>query len=406
MPPPFITKVRLVNYKSIAACDVDLGPLTYLVGPNGSGKSNFLDALQFVTDSLRSSLDHAMRERSGIGEVRRRSTGHPTHFGIQLHFNLSDSRQGIYAFRVGAKRGKEFVVQEERCQVWPSGIFDRVSYYHVKDGQMVGSSIHRPPASTEDRLFLVNASGFPEFRAVYDALSSMGFYSLNPQLMRDLQPPDPGDLLKRDGANIASVFKRIGEDPVLKTRIEKLLEVVVPSVHGVEALTVGPKETLEFRHEVTGAKHPWRFFASSMSDGTLRALGILVALFQRGGQNGRHVPLVGIEEPESALHPAAAGLLRDALRSAAESVQVVVTSHSADLLDESLTSTENILSVVMDEGGTSIAHLSPAARSVLRDRLFTPGELLRANQLDPDPDEITKGKQGSPDLFRPESWEL
>ena len=82
--PTFLRRVVLKNYKSIAACDIVLGPLTFLVGPNGSGKSNFLDALRLVADSLRTSLDHALRERGGIKEVRRRSGGHPTHFGMRL----------------------------------------------------------------------------------------------------------------------------------------------------------------------------------------------------------------------------------------------------------------------------------------------------------------------------------
>lgn len=33
---PFIGRLRLKNYKSIAQCDVSLGPLTILVGPNGT----------------------------------------------------------------------------------------------------------------------------------------------------------------------------------------------------------------------------------------------------------------------------------------------------------------------------------------------------------------------------------
>ena len=61
----FVRRVKLRNYKSIGRCDVELGPLTVLVGHNGSGKSNFLDALAFVSDSLRTSLDHALRERGG-----------------------------------------------------------------------------------------------------------------------------------------------------------------------------------------------------------------------------------------------------------------------------------------------------------------------------------------------------
>jgi predicted ATPase len=59
---PFLTRVVLKNYKSIEACDVDLHSLTFLVGANGAGKSNFLDALRFVADALRTSLDHALRE--------------------------------------------------------------------------------------------------------------------------------------------------------------------------------------------------------------------------------------------------------------------------------------------------------------------------------------------------------
>ena len=100
----FITRVALENYKSIARCDVSLGALTFLVGANGSGKSNFLDALRFVADSLRNALDHAIRERGGIKEVRLRSSGHPTHFGIRLEFSLRTGQRGFYAFRIAALR--------------------------------------------------------------------------------------------------------------------------------------------------------------------------------------------------------------------------------------------------------------------------------------------------------------
>src|SRR3989337_1093526 len=98
-----ITRVVLKNYKSIATCSVPLRSLVFLVGQNGSGKSNFMDALRLVSESLNTSLDHALRERGGINEVRRRSAGHPTHFGIRLEFSLFDGSTGFYAFRVGAQ---------------------------------------------------------------------------------------------------------------------------------------------------------------------------------------------------------------------------------------------------------------------------------------------------------------
>ena len=98
---PFIRRVRLRNYKSIGRCDIRLGPLAILVGPNGSGKSNFLDALALTRQALDMTLDHALRERGGINEVRRRSGGHPSNFAIELHFTLPDGlTQGLYGFEI------------------------------------------------------------------------------------------------------------------------------------------------------------------------------------------------------------------------------------------------------------------------------------------------------------------
>ncbi len=374
------------NFKSLAACDVGLGPLTFLVGPNGAGKSNFLDALRFVTDALRTSLEHALRERGGINEVRRRSGGHPNDFSLRMEFSLPSGQVGHYGFRIGARRPGGFEVQDEECRIRPAEALGEDQYFRVESGKVVDNT-QPGPAAALDRLYLLNVSGLPVFRPVYEAFSHMGFYSLNPERIRDLQSPDAGELLSRDGSNITSVLAQLKRNnPSRKTRIEEYLSKVVPGVHGVDVKVLGPKETLEFRQQVAGSKDPWRFLAANMSDGTVRALGILVALFQSGNGDGPRVPLVGIEEPEIALHPAAAGLLRDGLQEASRSTQVIVTSHSGDLLDDEQFDPSSILAVHADAGSTHIAPLDPAGREALRNRLYTPGELLRMDQLRPDPD--------------------
>lgn len=384
MDTRLLTRVTIRNYKSIAACDVHPGPLTFLVGPNGSGKSNFLDALRFVSDSLRYSLDHAFRDRGGINDVRRRSSGHPTHFGIRLEFQLA-RQHGHYSFSIGARPRSGFVVHEE-CHV-----VDReegaTSFFKVTDGVVVKSTLRDAPAAASDRLYLVTLSGIAAFRGIYNALSTMGFYNLNPDAIRDLQSPDPGELLNRDGSNIASVLANLNQRaPRQRRMIEEYLERVVPGISGVDAKQIGPKETLEIQQAVRGAKNPRHFFAASMSDGTLRALGVLVALFQHDGVANGKRRLIGIEEPEAALHPAAAGVLTDGLRDAAEYSQVLVTSHSPDLLDDDDIPEGAILAVVSEDGETRIGPLDGAARSVLKDHLYTAGELLRMNQLQPDPE--------------------
>lgn len=379
---PFVRRVTIRNYKSIGFCDVELSALTFLVGPNGAGKSNFLDAFRFVADSLRTSLDHALRDRGGIKEVRRRSGGHPTHFSIELHFAI-DGLSGKYAFRIGAQAQAGFEVQEEECRLFDPSDPLSEKFFRVEAGTVTSSSPVEP-APASDRLYLVAASGLKDFRPVYDAFSRMGSYTLNPAVMRELQPPDPGDLLARDGHNIASVLQRLSSQaPKAKERIEQYLSKVVPGVYGVDAKPIGPKETLEFRQQVAGSKTPWRFLAANMSDGTLRALGILVALYQTTNGLGP-VRFVGIEEPEIALHPAAAGVLRDSLREASLTTQVVVTSHSPDLLDDHGLDADSIRAVVSDRGATQIGPVDQSGRSALRDRLYTAGDLLRMNQLYPE----------------------
>jgi len=317
---------------------------------------------------------------------------------------LHSSQRGYYAFRIGALKGGGFVVQKEECSIAGPDTLSPPVQYTVKEGKVTAASSQVAPAASNDRLYLVNASGLPEFRPLYEALSSMGFYNLNPDEIRDLQSPDAGELLARDGSNIASVLGQLeSRSPEIKQRVEEYLSKVVPGVQGVAAMAIGSKETLEFRQQAEGSKKPWRFLAANMSDGTLRALGVLVALFQSTNGHRPRVPLVGIEEPEVALHPAAAGVLLDALREASTTTQVIVTSHSPELLDDDRIPSDAILAVMADQGLTRIGPLDEVGKSALRDRLYTPGELLRLNQLTPDPEVISELTLRPLDLFRKSS---
>lgn len=377
---PFITSVALTNFRGIAECDVKLGSLCILVGQNGSGKSSFLDALAFLRDATRDSLDHAVRDRGGITEVRRRSRGHPTHFSINVRFRLPSGLSGEYGFRIGAKPGGRYRVQHEECRIYSP----QHMYFVVEDGKVRGSPPVLPRASA-DRLYLVAAAGLPEFEEAYRGFEQMGFYNLNPAVIAEPQPPHPGDLLDYDGANTAAVLAELAaQAPERKEQIEGYLRAVVPGVAGVDRAEAGRLESLEFRQRVKGSRSPWRFPAHAMSDGTLRALGLLVALFQRGAEPWEWLPLIGIEEPELALHPAATAVLLDALREASRRTQVLVTSHSPDLLDHKDIVADELIAVTSADGNTVIGRPGAAAASALRDQLYTAGELLRMDQLEPD----------------------
>jgi len=380
-PNPFVERVRIRNYKSVGACDVRLGALTFLVGQNGSGKSNFIDALHFVRESLESTVEHALDRRGGIKDVRRLSTGHPTHFSMRFDLRLEASRSASYAFRVGSRKDAGFEIQHEKCIVIDDASKEK-SEYETKNGRVLKTTLPAKPAYAADRLYLVALSGFPEFRPVYDALTSMTFYNPNPTRIRELSPADAGEQLRSDGENLASVFGRFENSQ--RARVLDFLSKIVPDIEDVQRKGIAGNDALEFSQTVKGAQHPWKFYANSMSDGTLRALGILVALFQAQGKSGRPLRLVALEEPEAALHPAATGVLLDALLSAAELRQVLVTSHSPDLLDSSDIKDSMLLSVAKRKGTTIIAGVDNASRKALQEHLYTAGELLRLDQLEPD----------------------
>ena len=400
-----VSRLILRHYRSIAGCNIELGPLAILVGPNGAGKSNVLDSLRLVSQALNENLDNALRERGGISEVRRRSRGHPTHFGISVGFRSADLH-GSYAFQVAAVSGGDFRVSREECRVWwpdsdrPTNIAGghtqalRERHYTVREGELIASSEPLLTKVSGDRLYLVAVSGIAPFRFLYEGLTGINIYNFNPDAMRHLQKPEAGDLLRRDGSNIASLIERLRRDrPEVKARIEDYLNRVVEGMVGVERRGLGAWETLEFRQRVAGDAAPWTFQASSMSDGTLRTLGVLSALL--GGSPNQLSP-VGIEEPEAALHPAAAGVLLDALRDASDSRQVLVTTHSPDLLDSATIAPAELLAVRSVEGNTVVGKVDSAGQKALRENLFTPGELLRVDQLAPEANDSTQ----QPELFK------
>lgn len=260
--------------------------------------------------------------------------------------------------------------------------------FAVRNGTVAQSTVANAPPASAERLYLVTMSGLPKFDLLYRALSSMGFYNLTPDRIRDLQNPDAGDLLARDGSNLAAVLENLNRyEPQRAERVLEFLRLVVPGIQRVRTRALGPKETLEFFENPSGEEKGRKFLASSMSDGTLRAMGVIVALFQRA-VDGTNVPVVGIEEPEMALHPAAAGILFDCLQESSRTRQVIVTSHSPDLLDRMDIPVESILAVSVEDGRTLIGPVNHASREIVKKRLRTPGELMRINQMEPDWDLI------------------
>ncbi len=116
--------------------------------------------------------------------------------------------------------------------------------------------------------------------------------------------------------------------------------------------------------------------AIRMSDGTLKFLSLLAALFHPSPP-----PLICIEEPEVGLHPDALELVAEALLEASQATQVVVTTHSDALVDAFGDTPDSVLVCERDfDNGTQMKRLSKATLKEWLER-YTLGELWRKGEI-------------------------
>lgn len=417
---PRIRLVQIKNYKSLASVAVELEPFTVLVGPNGSGKSNFIDSLAFVQECMVEPLEVALNRRGGVAEIisrldKRRPIQFPREvppdrmneyldrsakdarsMGFRVLLDLGQTRVADYAFEITPFDMGWFVITRERCIV-QEGAGDRYDF-EVRNGRFVRPIEGIMPTVRFDRLALVAASATEKFRPVYDFLSSMRVYSISPGTLRIPQEPDPGYSLKRDGSNAAAVLRNLSlygpQASDMRDRLVRLLSRAVKGITWVRDGSVGTKETLWFDQDLD-LGNSTSFNAISMSDGTLRVLGLLLAVYQPMGPS-----VVGIEEPELTVHPALAEMIFEVLKEASQQRQVLITTHSPDILDQKELGTTELRIVNWVEGGTVIARVPDTARQTIKENLYTAGELMRIGELDADGDSRTAAAQ-SVDLFGP-----
>ena len=368
---PALRKVEIRNYRCIAESDVDLQRLNFLVGPNGSGKSSFLDAIKFIAEALALGPEAAVRKRGGIWDLQRRDAPPGDGLSILLHGTVNSGEPLRYRVRLTTSPDYDtLVIAEEECSIGddPARSFRRGT----------GSSIFPSDYPFEplgDRLALTTLSGTQGFRPAYDLLAWMEVYDLSPATMALPQRGPVDDALGRAGENAALVW--FGLPEATRTRIQDFMRDIVPGLVEIEKYNVGGYETIGFRFDkLPGGALPLR--ASMASDGTLRALGILLALFQ----SSERAPLVvGLEEPENAIHPAAERVLLRAMREAAECRQLLISSHNPDLLDDPDIEERSVIAVGRVGGATRIGPIDKPGREALKKRMFTVGELLRMEQL-------------------------
>ncbi|WP_437487080.1 N-6 DNA methylase [Sorangium sp. So ce1014] len=381
-PAQMWRRVELRNYRSIAEASVELAPFTVLVGPNGSGKSNFADAIVFARD-VATDAATAVERRGGLAGIRRwQPADEEDRTEVHVDVRAATSRAALetdylrHRFTIRAKGDGSWAFRSETIELFVRGApvvwVERTPEglkVETEPGERVASSESAPrPSET--------ASAMVFARQLFDlatatALRNVTRIRLDAEAMRKPQVATENTRLDESGNNIAVALRSL--DPEGQARVLAAMQQIVPGLLRIAVEAFDRFLLLKFEQRQPGG-HVARFSASEMSDGALRALGILVAAQQMTGDE-----LVIIEEPEVAIHVGAAQLLFDVLKDASTRGSLLITTHSADLLDAARE--EEILVCSYRDGVTQIGPLSSAQRDVVRQGLFSVAELMRSEPL-------------------------
>ena len=195
-------------------------------------------------------------------------------------------------------------------------------------------------------------------------------YTLSPDKLRTPQPLTKGQALSEAGDNLASVLHDdFPAGSEARISLCNAFSAIVDGAIDFRVRNAGSRLVIEIDHRQPGGKEHY-FDAAVESDGTLRILALLAALYQK-----RRPSLTIIEEPELHLHPGAMGVLVEVLREASERGQVLVTTQSADLMNE--LESDELRVVEKIDGVTHIGPVDDEYRKTVEMELFKPGDLIR-----------------------------
>ena len=376
---PVLKRVWAKNFRTFRDVTFRPGALSAVVGANAAGKTSLVDLFRFQAEATSLGLYTALERRGGLRAVRHSSPTRPRNmtFGVELEYGEDAQWAATYEFRIRSEAGGSYSIAEEDCRVTHGS--DPAARLLRRNGRIIeqrsslftrGLVKDDGPSLQKDALALPVFSGIPELGPVVGSLRELRSYAIVPDKLRELQEPDEGEQLEPDGKNAASVLRHL--EAADREELIEMLAYVVPGVLNVRDASHGTKLTLEFTQ--TSGRGKSTFEAYQMSDGTLRLLGLLLALYQR-----KTPWFVAIEEPEATIHVAALRALIEVFAARSERTQIVLTTHSAEIIDA--LPLDAIHLVVADGGHSRLTSVSADTRKAVEEALFSPGELLRTGAL-------------------------
>ena len=341
-----ISRLIIKNWKNFKNVDISFKDRMFIIGPNASGKSNLLDVFRFLRDIVKQGggFQKAVSDRGGMGKIRCLAARKDPEVSIEIHISESNSDDPLWKYAIGIR-------QEPRGKHQPYLSFEKI----WKEDLLLVNRPNKDDDKDPERLtqtFLEQINANKDFRDISKFLEKVLYLHLVPQLLKypnAFSGPDlPGDPFGRGFLDRLAKTSPKTRDSRLK-KIGLALRYAVPQLNDLHFMQdENGKPHLEVRYE------HWRPDAGKQqedqfSDGTLRLIALLWSLQEGDG-------LLLLEEPELSLNGAIVSKIPGMVYNIQKSKkrQIVMTTHSSDLLSDKGISRYEVALLTPDSEGTKM----------------------------------------------------
>ena len=323
----FLEKVHIKNFLSLRDVELPLKPLTVLVGPNASGKSNILNALRLLNGMMNEEelpLVKLIRESLWAGEANQIS--------LQLKAKVEEIST-LYELYLKADANNPFIAEEL--------LVNDVNVISIQDGQgkVKDEDGENETPYKSNKLALKSAGDYgnkPITSILTEFIKEWEFYDFRPDLIREHFKALPLSLIEKLLSGELDKSPKLNDDgSILSALLSDWYEDTPDRFQSVsDSLAAATDLRIDQRPIngdnqlclLEGYKQPIPL--ERASDGTLRLVAYYTLL-----NEPVLPPLIAIEEPERNLHPGALTDITNVLEQISEQSQVIITTHSSQLLD-------------------------------------------------------------------------
>lgn len=386
-----IIEVDVHDFRSLRSVQWRPGRLNVLIGPNGSGKSNLLRSLMTLRASAVGDLPSTVLAQGGIAPVL--WDGKATGLGWKIKVDGVASDPLTYAlellrlgqsssYRVSYELLGNYKKVDLGLEVEPFKLLERDSYHVVVFDPQERQLQTTKESVPEDQTLLSLAAGpftNDAIRRFRDSIAQWRIY-------HDLHVDSLAGVRRSAVARRERTLAADGQNliPVLHTLytgdrdFKETLDRAMTAAFGPDYLELvfPPAADQQIQLRLRWRSLRTEQSAADLSDGTLRFLMLIAALASPEAGS-----LIAIDEPEIGLHPSMLPIVAELAAEASRTTQVVITTHSPDLLDAFTDSSPTTTVLQWEDGATQLRTLETGKLGVWLSH-YRLGTLFRSGELE------------------------